>query len=459
MRRILAACALVSLLFFSGCAGRIDPASTGSPSPTPDASPSPPALPDVSELEPLQLNPPVLLGAGAGEPNIAFAPDGTVYVTPIDHVYRSTDGGKSFEDLGTSQTEGHGDGDIVVDDSGRLHWLGLFGASGPIPYQYSDNQGDSFSEGFDASNGTGSDREWLDVSPDGHVYAGWRDADGYVVRVKPGPTAAWRDKVTVMGDALGGPVIHDPSNATRLFLPVVTFGGPLFGGGTPALEVVVSEDEGVNWTRHKVMDIPVSPADVIFTTQIFPVAAVDANGTVYLVVSVKKEIIPAAVPKPVAPYGVLLFVSQDHGATWSTPQLVSDPLKVGIMPWIAAGAPGRIVMAWYENTVGIPNDVLPDAWNVVMVEGLHMDRASAAQDTLRTQMNELPLHVGSVCTNGTLCIAGGDRCLLDFFEVAIGPDGQPGLAWASCHGGTGVGLAAVDTTVYARTVLSGTPLK
>src|SRR5690242_11961919 len=86
-------------------------------------TPTPRALPTSLSTPTPSL--PTLLGAGYGEPNIAIAPDGTIYVTPIDHLYRSADGGKTFNDLGTGRTSGHGDGDIAIDSTGRLHWLGL----------------------------------------------------------------------------------------------------------------------------------------------------------------------------------------------------------------------------------------------------------------------------------------------------------------------------------------------
>ncbi|HUR62268.1 MAG TPA: sialidase family protein [Candidatus Thermoplasmatota archaeon] len=91
--RILGALALASLLL-AGCLSQpSNPTGATDPSQVvrdlPKELKSPVALPELK------------LGFGAGEPNIAIAPDGTIYVTPVDHVYRSKDGGKTFQGGGT----------------------------------------------------------------------------------------------------------------------------------------------------------------------------------------------------------------------------------------------------------------------------------------------------------------------------------------------------------------------
>jgi hypothetical protein len=41
------------------------------------------------------------------------------------------------------------------------------------------------------------------------------------------------------------------------------------------------------------------------------------------------------------------------------------------------------------------------------------------------------IHHGDICLNGILCEAGGDRSLLDFFQVQVGPDGMANIAFAN----------------------------
>ena len=58
------------------------------------------------------------------------------------------------------------------------------------------------------------------------------------------------------------------------------------------------------------------------------------------------------------------------------------------------------------------------------------------------------VHHGPICTLGTFCGllpgSSSDRSLLDFFTVAVGPDGMPAVVWSDNNkrgGGTGVGYA------------------
>lgn len=454
-RRVAVLLTLAALL--AGCMQSGGPDGTA-PGPGDAADDASLLLPAV--LEAPTLLPPVDLGRGAGEPNIAVSPlDGTIYAAdPSIGIWRSTDGARSFEKMAAENIEGGGDGDIGVDLSGRLHWLGLFGVEASIPYQFSDNNGKLFSEPVDTSDGTGSDREWMDVTPDGRVYTAWRDADGYAFNASLDRGETWQGKVRVFDDALGGPVVHDPSNASRLYIPLVTSAlGATSEEPGAAILVMRSDDGGATWDSSTVASARGGPGDPFFVTQIFPVVAVDQTGNLYLVASLKSDTFPSTVPKPVAQYGVLLWVSKDQGATWSAPRLLSPDMKASIMPWVAAGAPGRIAVVWYENVAGLPNDVLPDLWNVKLFEAIGLD--GDAPQTVVAQLNGDPNHIGSVCTNGTLCVAGGDRSLLDFFEVAIKADGHPVAVWTSTIGGTGVGLSAVGPNLFVGGVADGTPLR
>lgn len=487
MRSLPAALAAVALLLLAGCSS--PPSAAPAPGPTTGA-PAPHLLPDTLAA-PTRM-PPVQLGAGAGEPNIAVDGNGTIYVTPVDHLYRSRDGGRSFEAVGEpgcifpyglggtpcppgksdtiAQTDGHGDGDIAVDATGRLHWLGLFGDSGAIPYQSSDDGGATWSKGLDLSSktgkktdGTGSDREWLDARPEGILYASWRDSDDngiIAARTSFDGGRTWANRTTMAPDAVGGPIVHGPVPG-QVYEALTTFpSGTLPGeSGGSAILLARSSDHGAHWDTVPVVVPPQSAQFglVGFPTSIFPVAAVDGNGTVYVVFSADQRLLPQTVPKPAARYGVFLTSSSDLGLHWTQPVLLSNPDHAAVMPFIAAGAKGRAAVTWYESTAGVPSDNLPDAWNVMLWESITADTAAPKGELL--QLNDLPNHIGSVCTAGTGCLAGGDRSLLDYFEVALQPNGQPIVTWASSAAGTAIGVAAQDTTIWVGGVADGTPLR
>jgi hypothetical protein len=59
---------------------------------------------------------------------------------------------------------------------------------------------------------------------------------------------------------------------------------------------------------------------------------------------------------------------------------------------------------------------------------------SSAPQITRQVVTADPIHKGDICLNGLLCILGGDRSLLDFFELQIGPDGLANIAYADNAG-------------------------
>ena len=454
--------AFAALLLLAGCldAEAPDPASAGNSSSTTP-------LPLVLET-PIIL-PEVDLGSAAGEPNIAVGPDGAIYVSdPSIGVWRSSDGGASYSKAAARGITGGGDGDIVIDAEGCIHWLGLFGTdakgeAAPIPYQVSCDKGASFSDAVDLSNGTGSDREWIGQSHDGVLYASWRGSDAEGNGVISTTTsfdggANWTPLAVMSPDAVGGPIVAGRVPG-QVFEAMTTFGqGPegLVSTGGAQVLLARSSDHAATWDIVPVFTPTQSVAVGLigFATSIFPVVAMDDAGTLYVVFSADQRLLPEAVPKAAARFGVFLVSSSDLGETWSDPVLLSNPDHVALMPWIDAGAAGRVVVTWYENTLGLPADFLPDLWNVKLWESITADEAYPEGVTV--QLNALPNHIGAVCTSGTGCLAG-DRSLLDFFEVVIQSNGHPVATWGYSIAGTGVGVSAQGANVFAGGIAGGTP--
>jgi hypothetical protein len=94
-----------------------------------------------------------------------------------------------------------------------------------------------------------------------------------------------------------------------------------------------------------------------------------------------------------------------------------------VMPWIAAGDPGRVDLAYYGTTHPTGGGFSPDAaaatWHLHMAQTL--DGGTTWTDT---QASETPMHVQSICFLGISCTGMGDRNLLDFFEVKPDPQGR-----------------------------------
>jgi hypothetical protein len=248
----------------------------------------------------------------------------------------------------------------------------------------------------------------------------------------------WSPIHRVSPDQHEGPIASDPQSGW-IFLPLA--------GNVEA--VARSHDLGRTW---QIVNLTGTPSE----TFIFPVVAVDSAGTVYLVYSTD----PAA-PTPgtflvtdlVARPQVYLSISRDHGATWSTPAVISPAGHTAIFPWIAAGAPGRVAVAWYEGTLGTPSNHVPDVWHVAVAVSTTADSANATWK--ESLADPQPIHVGSICTEGTGCLlTASDRSLLDFFEIRLLPDGSPVLAYSS-----DAQPHMVAVLVKATRMTSGTPLR
>ncbi len=132
------------------------------------------------------------------------------------------------------------------------------------------------------------------------------------------------------------------------------------------------------------------------------------------------------------------------GAT--SPILVNQGSTVGksnVFPWIAADANGHVVITWFgANLAGNSNDTTVmektcsdgtnscwAQWNVYTAESVnaHNTNAKFTQSTA----SDHSIHAGTVSTGGTL--GSANRNLLDFFQVALGPQHRANIAFADDH--------------------------
>jgi hypothetical protein len=266
-------------------------------------------------------------------------------------------------------------------------------------------------------------------------------------------------------------------------LAVDAHSGAMYAAMSPtdgrALYVVRSLDGGATWSTSPIASRnSTSPADQQaggIATFIFPVAAVDDAGTVYVAWAEDESQtdVPAAAKSAETPH-VYLSVSRDHGATFSKPAMVSPPDKAAVMPAIAAGSAGRVALAWYEGELPIPPDAVPQAWWVTLTESTTADQARPAWKSARTTHD--PVHIGAICTYGYACnlgdtggpvtcpayvgcIAPGERTSGDFFEVALRPNGQPILAYVSDPPAQEVPSTLTLGVVAVSRVTDGVPMR
>ncbi len=418
-----------------------------------------------------------------GEPSIAVAPDSrhVVVSTPgstpdgggVQYWY-SADNGKTFKTTFTTSANGGGDSELEFLPNGSLLSADLEITDSNV------KRSTDFGKTWDAGREVGveQDRQWFAHSPDGktvylvyHDFAAeaeffarstdggrtWPKADaanpvnspnqaaapGMASTPKQGDPASFIDQG---GNTFSGPILVGPTGRDLYVLYSISDLGsnalpptPPYG---PSRGIVVahSADAGATWTnKYAVVDTLQPPAtNAPKNGAIFPWGSVDRAGNVYVFYNSDKG--------SLGHFHMYYVWSGNKGATWSKPIKVDNtPMQAGeqIYATGAAGKRGVIDLAWYSAPQAASTDDPNATWYVKFAQV--RDATNARPIIYRSQVSTTPIHHGSICLQGLLCITGGDRSLADFFELAIGPDGMARMAYADNHLGRNNGQV-----VYAR---------
>lgn len=125
--------------------------------------------------------------------------------------------------------------------------------------------------------------------------------------------------------------------------------------------------------------------------------------------------------------GVYYVTSSDFGETWGAPVKVSpDTLLSFAQVDLVAGDDGRIAIVYRATPDSAKGPDLADGWAAWHLYVSFVENATSASPTIRTAIvNDPsdPVQRGPVCTSGIACY-GGSRNLLDFIDIAVGPDGR-----------------------------------
>lgn len=430
------------------------------------------ALMELTFGSPAILEPP---GNLVWEPSIYVDQADRVFVHAfVAHLWRSLDGGQTFEAMGTPRCEvplpacppyqttrdaglvSGSDGALQVDSQGRLHWAGLGGSLDPppaVPYQYSDDGGVTWSDPLDVAVGHDTDRQWLMVGADDVVRIVWRDSGERLVdpirqAIEGQPQllvvesrdrgATWSKPVQVLErQPIPGPWAADRVSGA-LYLPVAEDG----------VSMLRSLDGGAKWSLQSIPD----SGNLLF---VIPWASVDANGTVYVVWATAPDPMPMQTGvrlKTTEIPHVYLAYSKDNGSRWSEPSMISPPDRPALMPTLVAGRAGRVAVAWYEGSMDLPSEHTPQEWRVRVMEGVRVDTANP--QFVSGFATPDPVLFGSICTQGSTC-SDAERTRGDFFEITLRPNGQPIVAFSKDRL-TG-GLAGFEVDVAVVQVM-GTPV-
>jgi hypothetical protein len=173
-------------------------------------------------------------------------------------------------------------------------------------------------------------------------------------------------------------------------------------------------------------------------SNIFPSGTADKAGNVYVVWSTNSTRLNAIQGngQPSTTFDVWFAASHDGGQNFYGPWRVSSGAGTAVFPWIAAGDAGMVDIAFYQSAsvapplvanpsnpgalTGGPNNMPANAtWNVMFAQSLNANSREPVFTV--SQASDHIIHTGSISNGGTF--GSSDRSLLDFFNVAIGPDG------------------------------------
>lgn len=429
---------------------------------------------------------------GGAEPNVAVAPDGTLWITAVAGsqerpnalqgaawLWRSKDHGATWETLRSPQRDtplgslpqtrrpfGSSDADVTTAADGWTYYTDWWNWGSPVVAPVPGVAGAS------PNNRYGS----------------------YLVEASGDGGATWSSAPVTTLDSLGGVdrqwLVAGPNGTVGLFFAYF-HGQENAARSDPlmSIQAVWSTDHGQTWSNPAPVIPPASNGDYQIAhpryvgngTYVMPYGAVDwtqgtddwhnpsevrlavsrDNGSSFssrLVAKVPQgfdnlwavqgavdatgRVIVAWAARTNDTMTIFESESTDLGLTW-TPPLALRAEGLNFLPWVAARGDGEVAVGWYGgNTTGDP--VKADKGATWFAYVAH--RAGADQPWGVGRVSPEPIKTGPICPKGAAC--GADREVLDYLSLAFSPDGALNVAFAKSRDVNGAKAGQVE---FART--------
>src|SRR2546421_12084540 len=296
------------------------------PTPMPTATPTPTPAPT-----------PVTVGVKGNEPLLAAAPDGTLYISALQHIYRSTDSGKTWTELlgpiYASSINLNSDSSISVDPGNRLYFTFDYPYAGTTAVCTSDDRGITWNCNPAVVPG-GTDRMWTlapTLTDDYEVTNEGLYETAFLHSTDRGTT--WTP--TALGPGLlephTGPLLQRPGR--RNVLQITKIYGTL-SQEVPELKLYVyspnSTGSIISAVHSSGLPLPVA----------LPSAALGRDGQLWVA---SEELNPAGGKQ------VVLARSTNAGVTWSKlAPIPGTTTGTAIFTWVAAGGPHHVGVLYYS---------------------------------------------------------------------------------------------------------------
>ena len=375
-----------------------------------------------------QLGPAVTVGTNGNEPIVKVAPDGTLYISALEYLYSSVNGGSTWQPSpGTLLLNGRGNGgvnqntdsSIDVDPGGRLYLTFDTPYAGTTTTCYSDDKAQTLSCNPTTLPG-GTDRMWLVAPTNSITYLTSNEAlyhTLFFTSTDRGQNYSLAKTTDSLLNPNDGPLILAP-HSPLVYQPFVD----------NASNQTSTDEEMSGPVKLHVWDPSVSsptPAAEITTPLVAGAALTDAaftpDGTLY-VVSEDPELDGSGT---VIGKDVQVARSRDLGATWTKlPPVAGTTTGTAAFSWLAAGADGHIGVVYYKTSVGGRADAVNGKWDALWSETTD---AESAAPTWTTHTLDTAVHTGAMCT--TSGCMGANRFAGDFLGATFDKGDLAHVTW------------------------------
>jgi hypothetical protein len=383
---------------------------------------------------------PVTVGTKGNEPLLALAPDGTLYISALQHIYRSTDSGNTWTELPgpvfASQLNLNSDSSMAVDPGNRLYFTFDYPYAGTTAVCTTDDKGVTWACNPAVVPG-GTDRMWVLAPSNDAAYEVTNEGlyeTSFLTSTDRGTT--WTPRAVGSGilEPQTGPLLQKRCSSSVLQVAKI-YGN---SDAEAQLQFYVYEPSSLGAILSEMR-----PTGIKLPTAL-PSAALTLDGILYVA---SEEVNPAGGRQ------VVVARSADEGKTWTKlPPLPATVTGTATFTWLAAGEPGHIgVIYYYTSDNGESGSLTTSTWSAVWAESFNGDTASP---TWTFTTLESPVHNGRICAAAD-CM-GTDRFAGDFINALIEPTGVAHLTWMRRENGTGP-ISIRYTSLMSGPLASYTP--
>jgi hypothetical protein len=380
---------------------------------------------------------PVTVGVDGNEPLVAEAPDGTLYISALQHIYNSTDSGKTWTELlgpiYASSINLNSDSSISVDPGNRLYFTFDYPYAGTTAVCTSDDRGITWNCNPAVVPG-GTDRMWTlapTLTDDYETTNEGLYETAFLHSTDRGST--WT--ATSLGAGLlepqTGPLLQKSGSSNVLQITKI-FG--TLPQEVPELKLYVyspnSAGSIIAAVRSTGLPLPVA----------LPSAALGKDGELWVATEQTNG---------AGGFSVVLAHSADEGVTWSKlPPIPGTTNGTATFTWVAAGSSGHVGVIYYYTPDNVdPTTAASSTWSVMWAESFN---ATSPTPTWTLTNVESNVHTGAICAAAGC--SGDNRFAGDFINSLIDTNDVAHLTWMTED------MATQNTTIRYERIKSSPPI-